>query len=172
MSSQEAASLSLAKGALRGALAASFLSAVADRFGIWGPPGGAGVAWGDMTQFLAFTRSLNPWAPVALSNALGWLATVLEVVLPVLLLTGYRLPWSAAAAGALLGTFALSMTFFAGVKAPLDYSVWTACAGACVGGGYAGAGRGSWGAPRASPRSQLRAMASQPRPALSAYRPS
>ena len=33
--------------ALRVALAAGFLSAVADRFGLWGMPGTPGVAWGD-----------------------------------------------------------------------------------------------------------------------------
>lgn len=32
---------------LRLALGATFLTAVADRFGLWGPAGAANVAWGD-----------------------------------------------------------------------------------------------------------------------------
>jgi hypothetical protein len=34
-------------------LAFSFLSAVADRFGLWGPFGTAGVAWGDFERLTA-----------------------------------------------------------------------------------------------------------------------
>lgn len=44
------------------ALAAAFLSAVADRFGLWGPPGATGVAWGDLKNFndyVAVRPSLN-----------------------------------------------------------------------------------------------------------------
>ncbi len=37
---------------LRIALAISFLSAVADRFGLWGSPGAANVAWGDWPTFV------------------------------------------------------------------------------------------------------------------------
>ena len=35
------------------ALAAGFLSAVADRFGLWGPPGAPNVAWGEWQPFVA-----------------------------------------------------------------------------------------------------------------------
>ena len=42
---------------LRWALAVTILSAVADRFGIWGPPGATNVAWGDWAHFVAYT----PW---------------------------------------------------------------------------------------------------------------
>jgi hypothetical protein len=41
-----------AKGAaewsLRVTIAAGFLSAVADRFGLWGPPGAANIDWGGL----------------------------------------------------------------------------------------------------------------------------
>ncbi len=40
------------------ALAAGFLSAVADRFGLWGPTGTPGVAWGGFDPFLVYTRKL------------------------------------------------------------------------------------------------------------------
>ncbi len=38
---------------LRWALAVTILSAVADRFGLWGPPGTANVSWGDWPHFVA-----------------------------------------------------------------------------------------------------------------------
>ena len=37
----------------------SFLSAVADRFGWWGPFGHPNVAWGSFARFLAYTARLN-----------------------------------------------------------------------------------------------------------------
>jgi hypothetical protein len=40
---------------LRLALGVTLLSAVADRFGIWGPPGAATVSWGDWTHFVTGT---------------------------------------------------------------------------------------------------------------------
>ena len=43
---------------------------------------------------------------------------------------GWRLHWWAFAAAALLLSFALAMTGALGVKAPIDYSVWTAAAAA------------------------------------------
>ena len=43
--------LRVASWAVRVALAATFLSAVADRFGLWGPPGTPGVAWGSIEQY-------------------------------------------------------------------------------------------------------------------------
>lgn len=46
----------------RVALGTAFLSAVADRFGLWGPPDATNVAWGDMTRFLAYANRLNWFA--------------------------------------------------------------------------------------------------------------
>ena len=37
------------------ALGASFLSAVADRFGLWGPYGAKNVSWGDFAHFVEYT---------------------------------------------------------------------------------------------------------------------
>src|SRR5262249_55933383 len=44
---------------LRVGLAAAFLSAVADRFGLWGQPGSRGVSWGDMAHFYDYTAEVN-----------------------------------------------------------------------------------------------------------------
>jgi uncharacterized membrane protein YphA (DoxX/SURF4 family) len=60
---------------LRIALGASFLSAVADRFGLWGAYGQPNVAWGDFSRFVAYTGKLNWFVPTAVAPALAWAAT-------------------------------------------------------------------------------------------------
>jgi uncharacterized membrane protein YphA (DoxX/SURF4 family) len=115
---------------LRVALAAGFLSAVADRFGLWGPAGTPGVAWGSFDPFLAYTGRLLWYLPAGLVAVAGWAATVLEVVLAVGLLVGVRLRAVAFASGLLLATFAVAMTVALGPEPPLSYSVWAAAAGA------------------------------------------
>jgi uncharacterized membrane protein YphA (DoxX/SURF4 family) len=115
---------------LRIALAAAFLSACADRFGLWGPPGAPHVAWGDFAHFTAYTARVNSFLPAAWAPALAWLSTAAEIGLALGLLAGLRLRAVAASSGALLLTFALAMTVSFGLKAPLDYSVFSAAAGA------------------------------------------
>ena len=117
---------------LRLALAASFLSAVADRFGLWGPAGTPEVAWGGFDPFLAYTVALFP-LPAGNVAAAGWAATVLEVTLAVGLLAGVRLRAVALASGVLLSVFAATMTIALGPEPPLSSSVWSAAAGAFFG---------------------------------------
>jgi hypothetical protein len=117
----------LAMWLLRAALAISFLSAVADRFGLWGPFG-SGAAWGDFGRFTAYTAQLLWFLPPSLASPAAMLATAAEVVVAGGLLLGWRLHWWAFAAAALLLSFALAMTGALGAKAPLDFSVWTAAA--------------------------------------------
>ena len=120
----------LAVWLLRVALAFSFLSAVADRFGLWGQFGVGGVAWGDFERFTAYTARLLWFLPPSLVSPAAILATGAEVIVAGGLLVGWRLHWWAFAAAALLLSFALAMTCALGVKAPTDYSVWTAAAAA------------------------------------------
>jgi hypothetical protein len=112
------------------ALAFCFLSAVADRFGMWGPFGVAGVAWGDFERFTAYTAQLLWFLPPSLLSPAAILATAAEVLVAGGLLVGWRLHWWAFAAAVVLLTFALAMTGALGVKAPTDASVWTAAAAA------------------------------------------
>src|SRR5262245_28367573 len=119
----------LAVWLLRVALAFSFLSAVADRFGLWGQFG-SGVAWGDFERFTTYTAQLLWFLPPSLMSPAAILATGAEVVVAGGLLVGWRLHLWAFAAAALLLSFALAMTGALGVKAPTDYSVWTAAAAA------------------------------------------
>jgi hypothetical protein len=120
----------LAEWLLRVALAFSFLSAVADRFGLWGQFGVAGVAWGNFERFTAYTARLLWFLPPSLASPAAILATGAEVIVAAGLLVGWRLAWWAFSAAALLLSFALAMTGALGVKAPTDYSVWTAAAAA------------------------------------------
>ena len=66
---------------LRLALSVTLLSAVADRFGIWGPPGTATVAWGDWTHFVAYTVKVNSFLPGAFAPVLAIAATASEALL-------------------------------------------------------------------------------------------
>jgi uncharacterized membrane protein YphA (DoxX/SURF4 family) len=118
--------------ALRAALALSFLSAVADRFGLWGPPGAPNVAWGNFEAFLQYTHVLLPFVPASLIPLAGWTATVLEVVLAFGLLAGFQLRWFALGSAGLLLSFGLSMTFTLGPEPAFSYSVWTAACAAFV----------------------------------------
>ena len=115
---------------LRLALGAAFLSAVGDRFGLWGPLGTPDVAWGNFQRFMQYTAQLNPWAPAALVPALAWTASAAELALGVALVAGLFTREAALASGLLLLLFALGMTVGTGVKSALDASVLSAAAGA------------------------------------------
>lgn len=117
---------------LRIALGISFLSAVADRFGLWGVYGQRNVAWGDFSRFVAYTGKLNWFAPTAVIPLLAWAATAAEALLGVALVLGFFTRIAALLSGLMLLLYALTMTFALGVKAPLDFSVFSASAAALV----------------------------------------
>lgn len=112
---------------LRLGLAAGFLSAVADRFGLWLKEVSV---WGNWDAFLAYTQILNPWFPESFIPALAIIATAAEVVFAICLIIGFKTKLFAQLSGLLLLIFALSMTFSIGIKNPLDYSVFSASAAA------------------------------------------
>jgi hypothetical protein len=115
---------------LRIALGVGLLSAVADRFGLWGAPGQPSVAWGNFNNFLVYTAKLNPWCPAALIPALGWFVTFAESALGIGLLIGFRLRLIARLTAIMLALFAVAMTMSLGVHAPLNYSVFAFAAAA------------------------------------------
>jgi putative oxidoreductase len=115
---------------LRFALAAGFLSAVADRFGLWEPPGKEGVSWGDLAHFNAYVARLNWFLPSAAIPSVGWAATALETLLALGLLIGWRVRWVSLATARLVLSFAATMLVGLGPKAPLDYSVFTSASAA------------------------------------------
>lgn len=112
---------------LRLAVSMGFLSAVADRFGIWNKEVSV---WGNWDNFLEYTKLINPWFPGSLIPLIGILATVAEIILAVFLLIGFRTELFAKLSGFLLLIFALSMTFSTGIKGAFDFSVFSASAGA------------------------------------------
>lgn len=119
--------INLIKLFLRLSIGLGFLSAVADRFGFWSKEVSA---WGNWDTFVKYTQSLNPLVPQSLIPFVGWASTLLEIVLGVCLIIGLKTSFTAKLSGWLLLIFALTMTFTRGIKAPLDYSVFAASAGA------------------------------------------
>ena len=112
---------------LRIALVLSFLSAVADRFGLWAEKYSA---WGNWNSFIDYTRVINPWLPEITIQPVGAFATGAEILFALCLLVGFKTEWVAKLSGFLLLLFALSMTFSTGIKGAFDYSVFSASAGA------------------------------------------
>jgi len=112
------------------AIAAGFLSSVADRFGLWGPAGSAKVAWGNWKNFVAYTAVLNFFLPRWAAPILAVVVTIAETTLGILLILGLWQRATAAVSAALLCMFAVAMSVALGVKAPLDYSVFSAAAAA------------------------------------------
>ena len=128
----------IAKLFLRLTIVASMLSSVADRFGIWAKEL---CTWGDMDKFVAYTQSLIPYIPANAVPVLAWTATVLEVLLPLCLLVGLKLKWTASLSGLMILVFAIAMATSVGIKAPLNYSTFTASSAAF---GILACGKGIW----------------------------
>jgi uncharacterized membrane protein YphA (DoxX/SURF4 family) len=104
---------------LRIGLGVGFLSAVADRFGLWGAFGQPNVEWGNFSRFLEYTRTLNWYLPAGMIPMLGVIATCAEILFALL-------------SGLLLLTFGVAMTLALGVKAPLNFAVLTGIGGALL----------------------------------------
>lgn len=117
------------------AVGAAFLSAVASRFGLWHGEPGMKLS----TAFLHRTAELNFFMPASTIPLLAWFATMLEITLGLALIASgvlclvstRRLQWPrwiAMASAVLLALFGTTMTITAGIKSPLDYSVFSASA--------------------------------------------
>jgi len=112
---------------LRLAIAIGFLSAVADRFGLWSKEVSV---WGNWNNFLEYTQIINPWLPNSMIPIIGIIATTAEIVFAICLIVGFKTELFAKLSGFLLLIFALSMTFSTGIKGAFDFSVFSASAGA------------------------------------------
>jgi|SRR5580658_3215267 putative oxidoreductase len=110
------------------ALGAAFLSAVADRFGLWGRYGG----WGNFANFTKYTGQVNSFMPAFAVPFLAWAATVAETSLGIGLILGLWPRWVALGAALLLAIFGSAMAISFGAKSPMDYSVFSASAGALL----------------------------------------
>jgi uncharacterized membrane protein YphA (DoxX/SURF4 family) len=110
------------------ALAAAFLSAVASRFGLWQ----GHLSMARFQEFIAYTGEVNAFLPSRLHPFLAWGATVAETTCGLTLLAGFRLRWAALGSAGLLACFGTAMAISQGIKSPLDYSVFSACAAALL----------------------------------------
>lgn len=115
---------------LRIALGLGFLSAVLDRLGLLGVAGEPNIAWGNWESFQQYTHTLMPFLSKSLSDIMGFIATVAEALFGLLLIIGYKTRQSAIGSSLLLFSFGFMMTITLGLKAPLNYSVFSAFAGA------------------------------------------
>lgn len=113
---------------LRLALGIGFLLPVLDRLGYLGLSGDANVGWGNWNNFVDYTHSLMPYLSRELANIAGTIATIAEVIFGILLIIGYKTRYAALGSGVLTLVFALSMLFFAGYRAPFNYSVFVCSA--------------------------------------------
>jgi uncharacterized membrane protein YphA (DoxX/SURF4 family) len=115
----------------RFALGASFLSAVADRFGLWGPYGAKNVSWGNFAHFVEYTgRVTSPLFPSSLTVSFAWAATVAETLFGILLIAGFKVRITSILSGLLLLSFAMGIATGLGIKTPFDYSVFSGAAAA------------------------------------------
>ncbi len=112
----------------RFALGAAFLSAVAARFGLWGENPGPD----SFKHFLEYAAEVNSFLPAFTIPFLAWAATVAETFLGVALVLGIWARLVALAAALLLALFGTAMAISFGIKSPLDYSVFSASAGALL----------------------------------------
>ena len=112
---------------LRFAISIGFLSAVADRFGIWSIEVSI---WGNWNSFLEYTQIINPWFPSSMISTIGITATTAEIVFALCLLFGFKTELFSKLSGFLLLIFAISMALSTGIKGVFDFSVLSASAGA------------------------------------------
>jgi uncharacterized membrane protein YphA (DoxX/SURF4 family) len=114
---------------LRLALGVSFLNGIADRFGLYT---GRNVGYGDFNGFLQYTAKVNSFMPASTIPFLGWAATAGELGFGIALVLGLWLRWSALGSCVLLLLFGIAMAISFGITSPLNYSVFSASAGALV----------------------------------------
>ena len=113
---------------VRIALGFAFLSPVADRFGLWGKH----ASWGNFANFTRYVAQVDSFMPAFTIPFLAWAATAAETTLGILLLLGIWPRWVALGSATLLFLFGTSMAISFGIKSPLDYSVFSASAGALL----------------------------------------
>jgi putative oxidoreductase len=114
---------------LRTALGAAFLSGIADRFGFYR---GRNVGYGNFDGFMRYTAQVNSFMPAFTIPFLAWAATLAEFGLGLALILGVWPRWVALGSAVLLALFGAAMAISFGIKSPLDYSVFSASAGALV----------------------------------------
>ena len=83
-------------------------------------------------HFVEYTAQVNSFMPAFTIPFLAWAATVSETFLGITLVLGIWTRFIALAAAGLLVLFGAAMAVSFGIKSPLDYSVFSASAGALL----------------------------------------
>jgi putative oxidoreductase len=112
----------------RVALGSAFLSGIVSRFGLYGKD----VGYGNFANFVRYTAEVNSFMPAFTIPFLAWAATIAELGLGVALILGLWTRWVALGSAVLLLLFGTAMAISFGIKSPLDYSVFSASAGALL----------------------------------------
>jgi uncharacterized membrane protein YphA (DoxX/SURF4 family) len=81
---------------------------------------------------MEYTAKVNSFMPAFTIPFLAWAATIAETLLGITLILGIWLRFVALAAAGLLVLFGTAMAISLGIKTPLDYSVFSASAGALL----------------------------------------
>lgn len=118
--------IKLVKLFLRLTIASGFLSAVADRFGVWG----YNVTWGSWDKFIEYTQVLLPYFGHTLVQIIAIIVTALEIFFALFLLIGFKTHWIAKFSGILFLLFGFTLWISSGLKIALDSSVFIASAAA------------------------------------------
>jgi putative oxidoreductase len=113
----------------RWALGAAFLSGIADRFGLYT---GRNVGYGNFAGFVSYTAKVNSFMPGFTIPWLAWATTAAELSLGITLVLGLWPRWVALGSALLLALFGIAMAISFGFKSPMDYSVFSASAGAVL----------------------------------------
>ncbi len=93
---------------------------------------GSNQGYGNFANFVRYTAQVNAFMPASTIPFLAWAATVAELALGVLLLTGSWARWVAWGSALLLALFGAAMAISMGIKWPLDYSAFSASAAAVL----------------------------------------
>ena len=112
---------------LRIALGIGFLTTVSDRLGFLGPFGTRNIEWGNWDSFITYTGTLMPFLDRPAVNIMGGIATVAEAIIGIMLIIGFKTRLAAIGSCALTLIFAIAMTLFLGIKAPVNFAVFPVC---------------------------------------------
>jgi putative oxidoreductase len=110
------------------AIGGAFLSAVGARFGLWDGT----LDLEHFPRFIQFTAEVNAFMPASTIPFLAWAATIAELSLGLALIVGFHTRIAGFGAAILLALFGTAMAISYGVKEPMDYSVFSASAGALL----------------------------------------
>lgn len=113
---------------LRVMLGVAFLNGIASRFGLYGK----NVGYGNYANYLKYAGQVNSFLPAKVVPYLANTATAAELSFGLLLVLGLWVRCAAYGSAALLAMFGIAMAISFGIVSPLDYSVFSACAGALV----------------------------------------